>query len=450
MVVARARLILPWGCKTPVAREEIADVIDAARSKERFGYVYERSLEIARRDSSDALELASALLDALPEGPVFFDAVLSYVADDDLGVLVADAVHRLHRSDTPVRKSEAAEAVIAYSSLQAPRVLEPHLAAVWFLRPNADTYYEMWPWRGATAEQARDLQRICSDSNLPDADRFRAWEGLLETRQPSALGDAIGLARTVERYRVNTVAAHLHRVGFDVDETQTLRPLTREPVLHMQFPFEYFRDGSRRIWARRSTHLHPTWRTDAAPSVAATVGGHSEATCAICGRALMRLFLMEHGTAEIGVISRKRLELSICDACVSFSQSVFYAHDDSGAPQSIPLDRALNDVDEWEPVSLVPAQVDLVRSSPRWDKQDWALSDSRENLYRVGGEPTWIQSAEFPVCPRCSVRMPFLMQFDSDLPDVKGGEWSCGSGSGIVYVFWCDPCAISAASIQDT
>ena len=80
--------------------------------------------------------------------------------------------------------------------------------------------------------------------------------------------------------------------------------------------------------------------------------------------------------------------------------------------------------------------------------QDWAGSNGRQNLNRVGGEPTWIQDATYPRCPGCATTMPFIMQLDS-LDFADGSGWLWGSG-GVLYVHWCGPCSISATFWQCT
>ena len=100
-------------------------------------------------------------------------------------------------------------------------------------------------------------------------------------------------------------------------------------------------------------------------------------------------------------------------------------------------------------MALRRAQVQLVKTPTRWQRQDWGLANSRENLNRIGGAPTWIQGADYPTCSECNAPMRFVLQLDSELPTVDGGPFSWGSG-GIGYVFWCAPCRVSALSYQDT
>ena len=94
-------------------------------------------------------------------------------------------------------------------------------------------------------------------------------------------------------------------------------------------------------------------------------------------------------------------------------------------------------------------RVDLiVESPPRCQLQDWGLSNGCENLNRLGGEPTWIQNPEYPRCPGCADTMRFVLQLDS-LHFTTGLTWEWGS-DGIVYVFWCTACSMSATLWQST
>jgi hypothetical protein len=81
--------------------------------------------------------------------------------------------------------------------------------------------------------------------------------------------------------------------------------------------------------------------------------------------------------------------------------------------------------------------------------QDWGLANGRENLHRVGGHPSWIQSAAFPDCLSCGTTMQFLLQLDSEIPTADGQEWLWGSG-GICYSFQCSPCRVTTHLWQCT
>ncbi|MDI9682322.1 hypothetical protein QM334_36615, partial [Burkholderia cenocepacia] len=93
--------------------------------------------------------------------------------------------------------------------------------------------------------------------------------------------------------------------------------------------------------------------------------------------------------------------------------------------------------------------VDVFAAPARWAWQEWGESNGRQNLSRVGGPPSWVQSSWYPDCPDCGRKMRFAMQLDSELPQVDGGEWLWGSG-GANYTFWCAPCRTSAHLWQCT
>jgi hypothetical protein len=63
--------------------------------------------------------------------------------------------------------------------------------------------------------------------------------------------------------------------------------------------------------------------------------------------------------------------------------------------------------------------------------------------HQVGGYPSWIKFERFPRCPICSKGMKFLVSIDSGMtPFGKLGF------DGILYGFWCDPCAVSCTYQQ--
>lgn len=103
---------------------------------------------------------------------------------------------------------------------------------------------------------------------------------------------------------------------------------------------------------------------------------------------------------------------------------------------------------DFEADPLPATGVTMSATPARWQQQDWALSNGRENLNRIGGEPTWIQHPDDLRCPNCQRRMHIIAQLDSiDFAD--GAQWLWGSG-GIPYILWCDPCRTSATLWQCT
>jgi len=61
---------------------------------------------------------------------------------------------------------------------------------------------------------------------------------------------------------------------------------------------------------------------------------------------------------------------------------------------------------------------------------------------QVGGLPTWIQDAEYPACPDCSQKMPFVGQISN--------EDFMEYGEGIYYAFRCPQCNVTATCYQQT
>ena len=51
--------------------------------------------------------------------------------------------------------------------------------------------------------------------------------------------------------------------------------------------------------------------------------------------------------------------------------------------------------------------------------------------HQLGGNPTWIQGSEVPLCPDCRQQMTFYGQLDSISDDIAIAD------AGMVYVFIC-------------
>jgi hypothetical protein len=179
--------------------------------------------------------------------------------------------------------------------------------------------------------------------------------------------------------------------------------------------------------------VHPTWLGNEGDTV--QFSGKGSCNCGLCGNKLHRL--MEIPENRLSLSAETQLVcLQVCRSCLGWEEPVlYYRHDESGNVVSL---NEGNRVPQFPASPLTPCTVELVATPARWHWQDWALSNSRENLHRVGGFPCWVQSADHPSCPECSEKMTFMMQLDSDLPSEDGDSWSWGSG-GIGYGFRCPP-----------
>lgn len=389
-------------------------------------------------------DLAIAVMRRFPKGGTFLDGALSFLPQEAWPELAQFALDTLERSGG---KNAAAASVIEYASLQCPSALHPHLDRIFVIRPNARCYYERYPWRDSGDQHLGFLRSVIQATTSTDDERTRAWTDLCETRHAEAIEYALSCAdddSPADWSPEEWVQAHLHLVGFH-RENQSLRRLCPASLFHLQFPEAFFEPESRPPWLAR---IHPTWKLPVSVRHI-PFGGSGEGQCSLCAGTLHRLLVLEPIPPGLGVTGRTRLELATCLSCLGWErQPLFYRHDPSGSPSSIGYDGPR--ISPQFPVGpLREAVVGLAETPRRWFWQAWGCSNSRENLNRIGGEPCWVQDAEYPRCPTCNSVMTFLFELDSNLPTTDGGEWLWGSG-GIVYGFWCDPCGVSGFHWQCT
>lgn len=213
-------------------------------------------------------------------------------------------------------------------------------------------------------------------------------------------------------------------------------------VYHIIFPRGYF-------GAPYAPHLakhHPTWRFEGG-EVGYKLGGVLDEADGDAQNPLFHLIMLDPLPRDLPVRSLPRLILAAHVREVNESEIVFYEHDAQGMPRRIG-ERTQVEYAFDEPIK--ECEVVLAPTPARWAAQDWGMLNSRQNLARIGGEPSWIQGALVPTCPICGEKMEFLMQLDSELPSCEqGGEVYFGSG-GILYVFWCERTRVSAFFMQCT
>lgn len=221
-----------------------------------------------------------------------------------------------------------------------------------------------------------------------------------------------------------------------------LKRYCSQRVYHIIFPRGYF-------GAPYAAHLakhHPTWRLEGG-EVGYKLGGVLDEADGDAQNPLFHLITLDPLPRELPVRSLPRLILAAHVREINEGEIVFYEHDAQGMPRRIG-ERTQVEYAFDEPIK--ECEVALAPTPARWATQDWGMSNSRQNLARIGGEPSWIQGALMPTCPICGEKMEFLMQLDSELPSCEqGGELLFGSG-GILYVFWCERTRVSAFFMQCT
>jgi hypothetical protein len=431
----------------PTPHQQIESIIRSLEEKGVPAAPVMEATALATSHPEAIADLAIAVMRRFPKGGTFLDAALSYLPQENWPALVQQALDAL--IGAAEKSFGAAGAIIAYASLQCPTVLHPHLSRIFDVRPNERCYYERFPWRESGELHLGFLRGIIQSTASSEDERRRAWANLCETRHGEVIeyalscADLPGLAPSGWP-QDQWVSASLHLVGFDHDG-KSLQRMCPNALYHLTFPDSYFEAKSRPPWLAR---IHPTWKASASTH-AIPFGGSSTNRCSLCGGMLHRLLVLEPVPPGLGIIGLARLELATCLSCLGWQrQPLFYRHDLNGCPSNIGYDGPA--VKPQFPVGpLRETEAHLAETPRRWYWQDWALSNSRENLNRIGGEPCWIQDAEYPRCPLCQKLMPYLMQLDSDLPMEEEREWLWGSG-GIGYGFWCDVCKISGYLWQCT
>jgi hypothetical protein len=431
----------------PATSQEIEAIVKSLEERGARAAPIQEATDLARSHPEAVADLVSAVVRRYPKGGTFLDAALSYLPEKSWPDLVRFALDALQES----RDNEAADSVIAYASLQAVSTLHPHLDRIFDLSPNRGTYYENYPWRGSSTCHFEFLRRVIESPASEPGRKLKAWQALVQTRHPDSLAYALShadpvLAASPWTSKDDTILAYLHLVGYHQDD-QWLRRLCPDSLYHIAFPGQYFEGQTRPAWLAR---IDPTWGFAPAPDLPPMkFGGLGEGQCSACAGRLHRLIVLDPVPIGLGISGLGRIELATCLSCLGWERSpLFFRHDSDGRADAIGTEGP-NLVPQFPVGPLREAEVRLASTPDRWRRQDWALSNSRENLNRVGGEPCWVQDAEYPDCPVCGSVMSHLMQLDSDLITAEGGEWLWGSG-GIGYVSWCDRCKVSGHIWQCT
>lgn len=402
-----------------------------------------------RRDNPAALaDLVIASFDRTLQHATFLDAALDLTDDASFTTVATEAWQRVRDGAWNERLAN----VLSSVALRAPHVFAGHWDA--FLdvvrTPRSPSLYLAEnAWRAldaATIDAWR--RRLADDPACDDAAHERAI-ALLHSRQPAAVLDA---ATRLFPDDPGQSANWLMSAGY-VQEHGTLRALHGESALHIDFGrtlrAPILRDTPK--WKREIYAHHATWHAGESRRASARFGGVSTHRCGLCHEPLHRLLTLPQ-PADADIDGTTPVSFDTCLSCLGWESDgpLFHHHDDAGNAYAHPSqqrDAAIRP--DYPAAALVEADVALFAAPARWTWQDWGESNDRQNLSRVGGPPSWVQSAWYPDCPDCGRKMHFVMQLDSRLPQTDGGEWLWGSG-GANYTFWCAPCRTSAHLWQCT
>jgi len=410
-------------------------IVDAFKKDGWKSNPFEAMLELRDEDRDQLLDLILLCLQEVPDGGTFIDAAFSFLTESEFQKAIDEAIIVL-RENT---ESEMANSVIAYACLQFPQLLKPYLTEFLEIQPNQGSYYDNWVWRDGGEKEVQFLCEHIEKSNLEK--RYIAWECLVNIRNKQAILKASQLFNKGCRRKDIGFDIYSMLSGFEV-KGDSVTQLYFDNTRHIVFPESFFENQDKPVWL--SNLNHPTWTLENPDAVEAEFGGEISSDCGNCGDKLHRLVEIPSG-----ILGNEAITLATCLSCLGWEEhTLFYRHDSFGKPESLTI-REEKCVPEFKAEPLKSATIRLTPTPERWLLQDWGLSNSRENLNRVGGAPSWIQDSEYPRCPHCDTTMKFIAQFDSDLPTKSENEWLWGSG-GICYSFLCNDCKISGFLWQCT
>lgn len=110
-----------------------------------------------------------------------------------------------------------------------------------------------------------------------------------------------------------------------------------------------------------------------------------------------------------------------------------------------------------EPRRLPEIRVDLERVPPGARAVGLDYPENLGLRSKLGGDPDWIQEDETPACESCGEPMTFVAQIDSvehDNPrnplrkSPLGNQHYMFGDVGMIYVFYCFDCGLSASIVQ--
>lgn len=394
--------------------------------------IYDKLVWVIRHDRAALPAIAHWILATPGRHLSLLADLIPHLTEAEFAELVEEAVRRIAASEG----SNDVRECIEFASLQIPDALRRHLA---LLDEQDDLFHSVFAWRGAGQPDADALvEAVGRECEMVDCER------LLETGNVAAIRRAY--AQLSPEGRGSLAYWALMR---DVDLAGgEPRALTLGPCHHLQFDAE---SPSYARWLDELRKLHPTQRLRSERDVEGLAGGKTDAPCGRCGGEVA-IFLRFREAPPGFAVSARPLTLVVCVACLTDYGGgpmvpLFYDHRD-GEPVTLnPTGQQRTPAYRWPPMPV--SRMRASPTPPRWDVQDVALANSRENLHRLGGRPSWVQEADYPDCPICAKRMPFLAQLSSELP-AGPGTVSGLNEDGLTYFFWCEECQVSAVTEQYT
>ncbi len=170
----------------------------------------------------------------------------------------------------------------------------------------------------------------------------------------------------------------------------------------------------------------------------------SSAACPWCKRKLTKLMdvAVSHPALQYLNLSMENLQVVTCEACGCFS-TIYMELDNRGMPVWSQFNQKPDYLPDFEDVnsSTEPPPCLNLAYVPQFPYYAavWTMSQLDS---QIGGHPSWVQDAEYPVCPCCERRMQYIGQIDyADFDEY---------GEGIFYMFICPKDKITATVYQQS
>ncbi len=174
-----------------------------------------------------------------------------------------------------------------------------------------------------------------------------------------------------------------------------------------------------------------------------------EERCRGCGRHLFALFDCDLRAPVLSFFSihGSHLRMAMCPTCTMMGELVYIDVDwDGSVYWSVdtgedPIEEPLEDLNDWEDMPALRPAV-LVLGTSRPTPYETYRAHTQEGLSQFGGFPSWIQTPEYPLCPKCQQTMKFVGQcaLVDILPQTEG----------ILYAFLCVECKKAVITFQQS
>jgi len=162
-------------------------------------------------------------------------------------------------------------------------------------------------------------------------------------------------------------------------------------------------------------------------------GGTSTDKCPHCGSSYINMLVIDGRDQRLSFLGlRGRIKIKYCDCCLPWEAFLYCRYEEDGESTVIYHESGAGELCEDESLNRRKAFVLSQKPVPK---------DYCEEFDRcaVGGAPTFVDDANYAVCPNCGKRMRHLAQLGSD--------WT---GCGTEYIQICTDCKIAAVNYQQT